>query len=138
MLAMTPGRSRSAYERAVAMASEACRLDDTQWEYHHTRGVAEYRSGLYEEARVTLVRANELWRATHGGFEDKAVVLIFLSMAHAQLGHSEEAACVLERAVHLVVSTGQGNDTYIRYFQREAEEVLAASRASRRGGAHGE
>jgi WD40 repeat protein len=55
-----PGVPAAAYRRALMQAQEACRLDPQDGLYLNTRGVAEYRTGAFQQALETLTRSASL------------------------------------------------------------------------------
>jgi tetratricopeptide (TPR) repeat protein len=76
--------------RALEVARRACELRPENGAFLNTLGVAQYRAGLFEEARATLVHADRL---NDGHPADIA----FLAMTLARLGRVEEAQREFER-----------------------------------------
>jgi serine/threonine-protein kinase len=76
--------------RLVQRAEQVCPSNLTL----RTLGVANYRLGRYEKAVRFLERIDRMW--TDGAGER---VCFFLSMAHAKLGHDDEARKWYDRAV---------------------------------------
>ncbi|HAA72102.1 MAG TPA: hypothetical protein DCE55_23390, partial [Planctomycetaceae bacterium] len=82
----------------------------------NTYGVALYRVGAYEAARLTFERNLQRWDDPLGG--QSVYDRVFLAMAYSQLGDQENAA----EALHIVLQT----------IEREglAEEAAAMVRPS--------
>jgi hypothetical protein len=98
-VACRPGFDPAAYRDAVRRAEAASRNDASPlypW-FAATLGMAQYRAGLYGEARATLQRALSRMDDQHRYADVMATALAFLAMDQQRLGDIEEARATLER-----------------------------------------
>ena len=77
-----PGESADRYRQALRCAERACQLGTG---HYRTKGVAQYRLGLDEEALKTFSRS------------DNPTNLTFRAMAQFRLGRKEDAQATLDR-----------------------------------------
>jgi hypothetical protein len=96
----TPGAHPSAYERALALAEEACRLEPNSGFYLNTLGVAQYRLGQYAKAVETLKLSDQINSASRNSSipED----LAFLAMAYRRLGDKDKALSTFRRMTRMM------------------------------------
>jgi|GEM_PF-10862 len=112
----SPYGDPEAYAQALADALKAVRGSREDRNIVNTYGVALYRVGAYEAARLTFERNLQRWDDPLGG--QSVYDRVFLAMAYSQLGDQENAA----EALHIVLQT----------IEREglAEEAAAMVRPS--------
>ncbi|HKB34906.1 MAG TPA: PQQ-binding-like beta-propeller repeat protein, partial [Gemmataceae bacterium] len=117
-----PGAEAAAYQRALRQAERACELAPDNGESLNTLGVAQYRTGKYEEAIKTLLRADRLNRVAFEGSipGDWA----FLAMAYHRLGQTKEADDALRRLRRAVRTPRWERDAEAQMLAREAEALL--------------
>ena len=84
-LVAEPGQPQSRYARGLRLAEAVNRINADDGLLLNTLGVAQYRSGLLNEALATLTRSDEL-----NGYREPAD-LAFLALAQHRLGQSEKA-----------------------------------------------
>jgi eukaryotic-like serine/threonine-protein kinase len=95
----TAGLSPDAYELAFQRAVRANEAAPWNLEFIQTLGAAQYRVKQYDASLSTLARAARLRSPGEAGIrEPVAFDLIFIAMAHRQLGHRDEARSALDRA----------------------------------------
>jgi tetratricopeptide (TPR) repeat protein len=114
-VAKHPGLPEVAYLVALAAAQRAISLDPEDGFILNTLGVVQYRLGRYSEAIQTLSRSNEL--SGGGNYADP----VFLAMAHARLGHADEALRQLEITRSLLKSLGPAQALQANTLLKEAE-----------------
>jgi tetratricopeptide (TPR) repeat protein len=114
--------------RAVLLADLAIRLDRDEPSYWNTLGVAHYRAGHWGEAIAALTRSMELFGGQAEGYNT-----LFLAMAHAQLGHAEEARRWYDRAVRWMEEHPWVDGGEPRRFRAEAAELLRVDHRDRPG-----
>jgi WD40 repeat protein len=150
-----PGASVDAYRRALLQAQEACRVTSRQnhWysRYQVLLGVAEYRLGLYTQARDTLDRSRAglpavatsivglgadmpisaaLISGKTWAFGDSGVELAVRAMVYHRLGENDKARTCLDhlrqrvnqRWENLQIQTMLNED--VQAWLREAEELI--------------
>jgi serine/threonine protein kinase/tetratricopeptide (TPR) repeat protein len=100
---------------AVELAKRAITLAPTGW-YWVTLGAAHYRAGNWQDAVATLTKALELPEGSAWSF-------FFLAMAHAKLGHPDQARQCYDRAVQFMEKS-RADHRELSRFRREAEQVL--------------
>ena len=112
----SPYGDPEAYAQALADALKAVRGSREDRNIVNTYGVALYRVGAYEAARLTFERNLQRWDDPLGG--QSVYDRVFLAMAYSQLGDQENA----DEALHIVLQT----------IEREglAEEAAAMVRPS--------
>ena len=112
----SPYGDPEAYAQALADALKAVQDSRGDRNIVNTYGVALYRVGAYEAARLTFERNLQRWDDPLGG--QSVYDRVFLAMAYSQLGDQENAA----EALHIVLQT----------IEREglAEEAAAMVRPS--------
>jgi len=82
------GNDIAAYQRALQQAELANNSQSDDPFGLLTLGMAQYRVGAYEEARKSLLRANEIWMSFHK--DAHLLSPVFLAMTQYQLGHVDE------------------------------------------------
>jgi tetratricopeptide (TPR) repeat protein len=141
------------YRRALFLAQEACRLEPENGYLLATRGMAEYRTGQFQQALKSLSRSIDL-NTRRNGLPGLAVAVVglgraetflsavgvsvageaflpalpadlaFLSMAHYQLGQQQEALQALARLRAIAKQPKWVNDPEVQGFLREAEALI--------------
>jgi serine/threonine protein kinase/tetratricopeptide (TPR) repeat protein len=106
--------------QAIELAKTAVARKPESSRYRNTLGVAHFAEGNWAEAVASLEKSAELNKGG-GGFD-----WYFLAMAHARLGHPEEARKYYDRAVEWTQKFKPKNDK-LRRFRAEADEVLGIS-----------
>jgi tetratricopeptide (TPR) repeat protein len=112
------------YRQALCWAERAGELKRHDGRMLNTLGVAQYRTGQYEQALKTLSQSEQLNakdRRFGGRFPSD---LAFQAMAHHQLGHKEEAAKLLVRLRKIMKQDRWAEDAEARGFLREAEVLI--------------
>jgi serine/threonine protein kinase len=107
--------------RAVEFARKATRLAPNEESYRITLGAAHYRAGRWLEAVEVLPTSQQLLQGSSWSF-------FFLAMAHAQLGHKDQAHHWYNQAVRLMEGHHPG-DWELKRFRAEAEQVLGLAKA---------
>ena len=114
-----PGASPEAYRAALHQAEEAAGLNPSNGLLITTLGVAQYRTGLYSEAVVTLTRVQ---------YFDPPGILVntaFAAMSHQRLGQTAEAWAGLEKLRGLPHHPVPAEDKVLQGFVSEAESLIA-------------
>jgi tetratricopeptide (TPR) repeat protein len=109
--------------RAVELAKRATAHAPREEGYWITLGAAHYRAGSWPEAIEALTKAEQLAGPA-------ARNLFFLAMAHARLGHADQARQCYDHAVGLLENNSQ-EDREVRRFRAEAEQVLGIKAATK-------
>jgi WD40 repeat protein len=109
------------YREALGWAEAACRLAGSHY-YLTTMGVAQYRTGRYQDALTTLTQAEPLNAKQFKG--SIPADLAFLAMTHYQLGHKSESATYLRRLREAMTEPRWANDAESQAVLREAEALL--------------
>jgi hypothetical protein len=112
-----PGQPAAAYERGLRLARTACRLEPYNGFFLNTLGVAQYRSGLVEDALVTLTRSNA------SNKETEPADLAFLALAQHRLGQVQQARHSLSRLRELMKKPQSIDDHETEGFLHEAETI---------------
>ncbi len=118
----SPGKPTEVYERALCKARTACDREDALVDYLLTRGIAEYRVGLHEQALETLADFNARFAREGRGAAPSAYA--YLAMAHACLGHDAEAATSLEKFRKLLKGVHAASQHRYLLMAEEAEELV--------------
>jgi WD40 repeat protein len=121
-----PDAKAQEYQAALRRAEVACRLAPENGECLNTLGVAQYRTGKYAEAVATLTRSAKLNQAFSKGFHP--VDLAFLALAHARLGHKEEAQQYLKRLRETAKQPPWPAYAEVQGFLREVEAHFASEK----------
>ena len=112
------------YRIALRKAQAACRLvREENGAYLNTLGIAQYRTGAYEDALATLVRADKL----NGGIPADVA---FIAMTHHQLEHAEEARAALDRLRMLIQDPKYADRQEAQAFLGEAESLITGGSVS--------
>jgi serine/threonine protein kinase/WD40 repeat protein/tetratricopeptide (TPR) repeat protein len=118
LLATCPDKQFHDTKRALELADTAVRLEPNSSTFTNTLGVTQYRSGLWRESIETLKRAESLSPNTDLGFNG-----FFISLAHQQLGESEQAREWFDRSVQWM-DAGHASDKELIRFRQEAEAEI--------------
>jgi Flp pilus assembly protein TadD len=102
---------------AVKLAKRAVELAPKNGNYWNTLGVAQYRDGAWEDARISLSKAVELGQ---GG---SAFDFFFLAMSHWQLGEKDKARDWYGKAVQWM-DKNKPQDEELRRFRTETATLL--------------
>jgi tetratricopeptide (TPR) repeat protein len=103
--------------QALKLAEQAVTAEPQNTSFANTLGIARYRTGDFAGAIQTLsIPDNVREFVSHNGF--------FLAMAHARLGHHDDAAQWYTRANDWMNQHDSGNDELQR-FREEAAAVLS-------------
>jgi tetratricopeptide (TPR) repeat protein len=113
--------SVKAIAQAVALAKEAVAAAPKNGSCWATLGVAQYRSGVWEEAIESLEHADELLDGDEFGRNG-----FFLTMAHARLGHAGRARDYFDRAAAWTERHAPADPELLR-FRAEAEALLRSA-----------
>jgi tetratricopeptide (TPR) repeat protein len=130
LLATCPEADIRDPDRAVRLAENIVAGAPREASFWATLGAARYRAGDWKGSAQALEEALKLLQGTDGFDAKVGRSLLFLAMAHQQLGHDEEARHAYDRARawletnrKIVQGTPWLADELCR-FQREAEELL--------------
>jgi superkiller protein 3 len=138
VLANCPDQERRDPKQAAKLARQAIQLAQRAVEeqpinggFWNWLGQAQYRAGNWSECLVALDRSMQLRNHTAGylsiGATDPkggdSFDYFFLAMAHARLGHMEDARDWYDKAIEWMNEYRPG-DGELRYFRDEAAEVL--------------
>jgi tetratricopeptide (TPR) repeat protein len=118
----SPGKDMDAYRQALAKAEKAQILEPNDLLMLYTLGVAQYRVGAYEEALLTLKKADEIRSAAKE--EPDAAAGAFAGMAFHQLGRDKEAHTALEQLRALCKEERFAEDQEAQGFLAEAEKLI--------------
>lgn len=121
-VAANTGLPAETYELARRAAERAVELSSSTAHFHYILAACQYRLDDFSLALHTLTAAGRLPGDLHGA--DWA----FTAMAHAQLGHWEDAETALRPLRERVASMGKHEFSNNHKLLREAEETLAACR----------
>ncbi|UCD76562.1 MAG: protein kinase [Phycisphaerales bacterium] len=116
-----PGLEAEHYDIALEAAQRADDLAPNDSGIIRTLGTAQYRAGNYDEAVLTLTRADSL--AVEAGRGSIPANWAIIAMAHHQLGDAEQAQTALQRARTLMTDP-TASDEECHAFFREAEALL--------------
>jgi tetratricopeptide (TPR) repeat protein len=121
------------FNELVQLAEQSVQSDDTKDRYLSALGAILYRAGRYTE---TIKEFSELTNKWEQGKElptltSPAYTWYFLSMAHQQLGHSDEAKSWFDKAVERSDEEMEGNPSWnrkltLQLLRKEAEKLLGA------------
>ncbi len=109
--------------RALRLAEAARWLAPENGSILNTLGVAQYRVGKYKDATVTLTQSGKINKAGPRGLQPAD--LVFLAMAHFQLGQKDKAAENLNKLRETMKRPQWARNAEARPFLREAEELIA-------------
>ena len=112
------------YARALADTVKAVQDSRGNRNIVNTHGVALYRVGAYEAARVTLERNLQRWDDPLGG--SAVYDRVFLAMAYSQLGDQESATEALQMVQTAMEREGQ-EDEELLLFVDEAQYILGTA-----------
>ena len=123
----TPYGDPDGYAQALADALTAVRDSRGNRNIVNTYGVALYRVGAFEAARLTLERNLQRWDDPLGG--PAVYDRVFLAMAYSQLGDQENANEALQM-VHATMEREGQEDEELLLFVDEAQYVLGTAAGS--------
>src|SRR5262249_5622332 len=121
-----PGADRSAYRLALSQAEYACELSPNNGLFLNTLGIAQYRTGAYQQALETLLRSDKLNAIQFNG--SHPADLAFLAMTAHQLGRNELARETLRRLREALKKPVWAGDEEAQAFLHEAEALLQDSK----------
>ena len=127
-LVRDPGQPEASYQRGLRLAQTACRISPRNGSYLNTLGVAQYRTGSYAEALLTLVRSDQINSRASG--ESEPSDLAFLAMAQHRLGQDVEARRTLARLREVMKSPQRSGDKESKAFLAEAEARIESAKES--------
>jgi WD40 repeat protein/serine/threonine protein kinase len=113
-VAQQPYLNAFQYRFALWQAQTSARLAPDRGEYQRTLGVAQYRTGAYQQALTTLKQCD------HGTPEVGA----FLAMAQHHAGQHQDARTTLERLRQTMKKPEWAGNAEAQRFVREAETLL--------------
>jgi hypothetical protein len=117
-LVKVPGHPETDTDRALRLATAACRLKPHEGFLLNTLGVAQYRARQYASAEATLARSNSLQG------QKEPADLAFLAMAQYQLGRRDLARATLERLRKLLGQSPNLVDAENTGFLHEAVVLI--------------
>jgi serine/threonine protein kinase len=112
-----PALSLRAPAEAIGLARKAVTRAPRMGEYWNTLGVAHYRTGDFQSARIALARSMEL--RSGGDASDR----FFLAMAYERTGDRKQARIWYDKAVHWMDKRSPQQEADLRY-RVEAKETL--------------
>jgi tetratricopeptide (TPR) repeat protein len=121
MLAADPDPEKRDPVRAVKLAKEAVTMAAKSADYWNTLGLAQYRTGNWNEAISSLQKYREL-RTGDAEWNNP----FFLAMAHWRLGNKDEARRWYDIAVKWMHRPARKTEPLLR-FQNEAAELLGVN-----------
>jgi WD40 repeat protein/serine/threonine protein kinase len=124
-----PGHSAEEYAQALRRAEAACRLAPGVGPYLTVLGLAQYRTGRYQEAIATLDQAEELKAPIAPGVSPAD--LAFRAMAFHRLGRKEEAQAMLTRLREIMKQSRWVKNEAGKAFHKEAEDLLRGATPGR-------
>jgi tetratricopeptide (TPR) repeat protein len=130
LLATDPEAKHFDPKRAVELAATAVKAIPKSADFWTTLGVARYRAGDFQGAAEALQNALKLFQGTSDSHGGVGRTLFFLSMAHQELGHRQEARQTYDRALAWLETNRKAvRETpelahALRRFQTEAEKLL--------------
>ncbi len=116
------------YSLALRLAEVAYQLESDNTEYWCIKGMAQYRLGRYQEARETL-RASESAQFDRF-FVSQPLNVVFLAMTNHQLGFTQEAHRLFERARDLMQRDPWQTDADSQAVLHEAEAMFASKESA--------
>ncbi|MCI0332437.1 MAG: serine/threonine-protein kinase [Planctomycetes bacterium] len=122
ILANVPSVELRNPRRAVEIAGEAVQHQPKNWRATDALGIALYRAGDWQASDDALERSFALTPGPKGRYSIDAKRWLYLSMAHWQMGHKDEAREWYDKAVEWM-DKHPGYKELIR-FRAEAAELL--------------
>jgi WD40 repeat protein/tetratricopeptide (TPR) repeat protein len=132
-----PDRTPDEYRKALRVARVAATTRPKDADIANTLGVAQYRSGLYQDALETLTRAIELSKNKNNLSSRKPILsflslmgaarpgdLAFVAMAQCRLGDRKAAAASLVKLRELMQVEENASDHDNQGFLQEAEALI--------------
>jgi WD40 repeat protein/serine/threonine protein kinase len=121
---VTPNAPPEAVAAALENAQRAAGMLPDDADVVNTLGVAQYRTGSYEEALETLARSTALYAAK--GMNEQPADLAFIAMAHFKLGHRGQAGRSLASLRKSMAKVRFIDQAEARGFLHEAESLIEA------------
>jgi WD40 repeat protein len=110
------------YDFALRQARTACESGREKGRYQTALGVAQYRTGRYQQARTTLKQRDP----------DTPEVLAFLAMAQHRAGQHQDARTTLEGLRQSMQKPAWATNAEAQGFLREAEALIEGQASDRR------
>jgi len=117
------GGDAEAYQLALEKSEEANRLEPDNPSILNTLGIAQYRTGAYEDAFATLSRADKIHIDVYE--EPNVASVAFIAMSLHQLGRTEETQDAIGRLRGLLEDGRLDDDQKAQDFFIEAEKLFA-------------
>jgi hypothetical protein len=109
------------YRKALRLAEAACRIQPENGLHRSALGIAQYRNGKFDEAAVTLTRADQINSKSPGGSFPPD--LAFLALAQHRLGRKQEARAALARLRETMKNPRWARDQDASAFLQEAQTI---------------
>jgi len=122
MMANRGGYPQEVYQAAVRGARIVVASEPEEARAHMILGIAQFRTGHYDEARETLIQADRRYSGPSGGAPP---TLAFLAMSHHALGDTVQAQKILGRAQALMQDPRWAGDADEQRVVNEAISFLA-------------
>jgi tetratricopeptide (TPR) repeat protein len=127
-------------EEAVKLAERAVERDAANERHVGTLGAALYRAGRFDEAVEQLSQLTDSWEKGRGFpyGTSPAYTWFFLTMAHHQLGDSDEAKSWFDKAVERAEKEIAGDASWnrkltLQLLRAEAESMIKGEETEDRG-----
>ena len=127
IMANQGGYTQEVYDAAVRGASIVLAAEPEEGRAHMLLGIAYFRAGHYEAARLTLAEADRRYSGPSGGAPP---TLAFLAMSHHALGDGAQAKQMLARVQTLMQDPRWAGDADEQRVVDEAAIFLATFRPS--------
>ena len=125
IMATQSGYGQAVYDAAVRGASVVLGAEPEEGRAHMLLGIAYFRAGHYEAARLTLAEADRRYSGPSGGAPP---TLAFLAMSHHALGDDAQAKQMLARVQTLMQDPRWAGDADEQRAVDEAAAFLATHR----------
>jgi len=122
-----PDKDVAAYQVALEKAGKANALEPNDPAILDTLGVAQYRSGSYEDALKTLGRSERIL-SDAAGEEPNPWNLAFEAMTLHKIGRAEESKAALDQLRELCKDEQFAEDMEVQGLLVEAEKLLAGEK----------
>jgi hypothetical protein len=116
----------NAYKEALNKAEKAVSLEPNDLNILNTLGVARYRVGAYQDALMTLSRADKM--RTDANEPSAPEDLAFIAMSLHKLGRADEAKAALEQLRSLCKEERFAEDQEAQAFLTEAEQLITGEK----------
>jgi tetratricopeptide (TPR) repeat protein len=127
-VALLPDKDIETYREALAKAQQANGWDPNNWRIVGVMGMAQYRTGLYEETLRAFKRAAELRLNEGGEPQGGHITLAFTAMILHQLGRAGEARSTLEELRALLKDERFANSEVAKALLAEAEKLIGGEK----------